>query len=227
MLGSLIARIRKDRNLKKVEIANQTDINIGHLSHIEQSERNPSHKALKTLCDVFDVPYEPLMHTYDIELNEEQIKYAAPYHIVYDSIPVYDNLTGFAKCTKDTRSASFAIKVPDNTMAPKFKKDEYVYVQLNTPLNNKDYGLFEFAGSYFIRRFIIRKNDLVLRTEDMDIPDLILTKSSNFTIIGKVLGSVKEDNISTTIEQEPLEEYTLKLIPKKTPKPRLSSRSKE
>ena len=227
MLGSLIARIRKDRNMKKVEIANQTDINIGHLSHIEQSERNPSHKALKTLCDVFKVPYEPLMHTYDIDLTEEQVKYAAPYHIIYDSIPVFDNLSGFAKCSKEAASASFAIKVPDNTMAPKFKKDEYVYVQLNAPLNNKDYGLFEFAGSYFIRRFIVRKNDLVLRTEDMDIPDLILNKNSNFTIIGKVLGPVKEDSISKSIEQEPLEEYTLKLIPKKTPKPRLNSRKKD
>ena len=69
--------------------------------------------------------------------------------------------------------------------------------------------------------------DLVLRTEDMDIPDLILNKNSNFTIIGKVLGPVKEDSISKSIEQEPLEEYTLKLIPKKTPKPRLNSRKKD
>ena len=140
---------------------------------------------------------------------------------------IFDNLSGFAKCSKEAASASFAIKVPDNTMAPKFKKDEYVYVQLNAPLSNKEYGLFEFAGSYFIRRFIVRKNDLVLRTEDMDIPDLILNKNSNFTIIGKVLGPVDEESISKSIEQEPLEEYTLKLIPKKTPKPRLNSRKKD
>ena len=59
MLGSLIAKIREDRNMSKTDLAKMTGINVGHLTHIEKGERNPSQKALKSICDALNVPYEP------------------------------------------------------------------------------------------------------------------------------------------------------------------------
>ena len=39
MLGSMLSKIRKDKNMTKVELAKRTGLNIGHLTHIEKDER--------------------------------------------------------------------------------------------------------------------------------------------------------------------------------------------
>ena len=56
MIGDMIARARKEKGFTKTELARLTDINIGHLTHIEKGERNPSHKALKAICKALDIP---------------------------------------------------------------------------------------------------------------------------------------------------------------------------
>ena len=40
---------------------------------------------------------------------------------------------------------------------PKFNIGTYVYVEFNAPLDNKDFGLFEYNGECIIRKFIIRQ----------------------------------------------------------------------
>lgn len=72
MIGDMIAKIRKEKNMTKTELAEMTGINIGHLTHIEKGERNPSHKALRNICKALNVPYQQLMYTYDKELNEHK-----------------------------------------------------------------------------------------------------------------------------------------------------------
>ncbi len=192
MIGDMLSKIREDKNASKTNIAKETNINVGHLTHIEKGERNPSHKALKALCDSLKVPYQPLMYTYDKKLTQEQLDYEVVNHIKYDSIPMFDNLTGFAKVPQEYASSSICLKVKDNSMAPKFVQDDYVFVEFNTPLNNKDFGLFEYHGEYIIRKFIVRKNDLVLRAEKDEIEDIVVTSKDNFYIIGKVLGKVEK-----------------------------------
>ena len=191
MIGDMLSKIREDKKVSKTVIAKETNINVGHLTHIEKSERNPSHKALKALCDSLDVPYQPLMYTYDKKLTEEQLDYEVVNHIKYDSVPMYDNIFGFAKVPKEYSSASMCLKVADDSMAPRFEKGNYVFIELNTPLNNKDFGLFEYKGQYLIRKFIVRKNDLVLRAEKDDIQDIVVTSKDNFYIIGKILGKLE------------------------------------
>ena len=73
MIGDMIARIRKEKKLTKTKLADKTGINIGHLTHIEKEERNPSHRALKTICKALEIPNQPLIYTYDKELNEDFI----------------------------------------------------------------------------------------------------------------------------------------------------------
>ena len=46
MIGYMISRIRNEKNVAKAELSRRTNINIGHISHIEKEERNPSHRAL-------------------------------------------------------------------------------------------------------------------------------------------------------------------------------------
>ena len=187
MLGYLLSKIRKDRKMSKTRLSELTNINIGHLSHIEKGERVPSHKALREISKALDIPYKNLMHAYDHDLNDDQIKYGAANHVLYNKIPIFGSLLGFTKCDFDTSNADFAIFINDESMSPKFALGSFVLVEQNAPLSNRDYGVFMYNDKILIRRFIIRKNDLVLRAEDPNISDIILVNSDNFYIIGKIL----------------------------------------
>ena len=58
MIGKMIQRIRKEKGITKTKLSEMTDINIGHLTHIEKGERNPSHKALKSICSYLNITYQ-------------------------------------------------------------------------------------------------------------------------------------------------------------------------
>lgn len=194
MLGHMIAYIRKDKKLTKAGISRGTNINTGHLTHIEKGERNPSHKVLKNMCKTMGIPYRPLMYTYDRELTEEQKSYKVESHIGYDKILAVDILGSFVECPTSVPGACIAVKMNDSSMEPKLKKDSYVYVEFNAPLDNKDIGLFFYNNQFYIRRFIIRKDGVALRSENRaDIPDIDLDpKSDKFYIVGKVVGSTED-----------------------------------
>ena len=189
MIGDMIAKARKEKGMSKTELARLTDINIGHLTHIEKGERNPSHKVLKNMCKTMGIPYRSLMYTYDKELTEEQLAYKVVSHIPYDKIPTFTLADGLIECPTSVAGASIAIKISDTSMEPRFKKDSYVFVEFNTPLDNKDVGLFSYNGKLLIRKFIIRKDGLVLRAEDKEIPDICLDPKEEFYIVGKIVGS--------------------------------------
>ena len=187
MLGYLLSKIRTDRKMSKTRLSELTNINIGHLSHIEKGERVPSHKALREISKALDIPYKNLMHAYDHDLTDDQIKYGAANHVLYNKIPIFGSLLGFTKCDFDTSNADFAIFINDESMSPKFALGSFVLVEQKAPLSNRDYGVFMYNDKILIRRFIIRKNDLVLRAEDPNISDIILVNSDNFYVIGKIL----------------------------------------
>lgn len=192
MIGSLLERIRLNKNISKTDLAQSAGINIGHLTHIEKEERNPSYKTLKLLCDGLDVPYWPLMHTYEKKLTDEQKDYDAVKCVKYDAIPVYNSLRGFTPCPSNIRNATFVLKAFEDSMSPRIGINDYLYIEPNVPLSNHDYGIFQYDGVFMIRRFIIRKNDVVLRSNSDDIKDIVLTKNDSFYIIGKILGKNNE-----------------------------------
>lgn len=188
MIGDMIARIRKEKNMTKTELAEKTNINIGHLTHIEKGERSPSYKALKAICKALDVPYQPTLYTIDKSIDETHKEYKIINHISYQNVPAV-NVENFIPCPASMGNASMAIKINDDSMEPKLKKDSYAYIAINTPLENKDLGLFFYQNKLLVRRFIIRKDDIALRAEKKEIEDICVTKDDNFCIIGKILGT--------------------------------------
>lgn len=189
MIGDMIARIRKEKKVSKTELAKETNINIGHLTHIEKGERNPSHKALRSICKALKVPYQPLMYTYDKTLSDDQEFYKAPNHISYNKVLAIDSIHSFIECPATLPSAALAIKVTDNAMEPKFPQGTYVFVELNSPLNNRDIGIFEYDGKIIMRRFIVRRDKLVLRSDNKEIEEISIYENDHFNIIGKVIGT--------------------------------------
>lgn len=189
MIGDMIARIRKDKKITKTKLSEKTNINIGHLTHIEKGERNPSHKALRSICKALEVPYQPLMYTYDKILSDDQEFYKAPNHISYNKILAVDSIHSFMECPANLPSAALAIKIPDDSMEPKLSKDVYAFVELNSPLNNREIGVFDYDGKILIRRFIVRRDKLVLRADNRNIEEISIYEGDKFNIIGKVIGT--------------------------------------
>ena len=187
MIGDMLAKARKSIGMTKTELSKATDINIGHLTHIEKGERNPSHKALKSLCKALKIPFMPLMFTYDKELNEEQESYDAIKYLSYNKILVFNDIGGFIDCPTSVPSAAFAIKVKDDSMEPTFEKDSYLYVELNSALNTKDYGLFSYNDDVIIRRFYTKKGKIFLRADNKIFDEIRVSDNDNFYIIGKIL----------------------------------------
>lgn len=187
MIGDMIAKIRKEKRLTKTELAEMTGINIGHLTHIEKGERNPSHKALRNICKALDIPYQQLMYTYDKELNEDQERYGLVEHIAHNRVLAVDNLTSFINCPSSAPSASLAIKVTDDSMNITYKEGSYVFIELNSPLNNKDIGLFSVNGQIMIRKFYLKKGKYTLKADNKNYKDIVISQTDEFYIIGKVL----------------------------------------
>ena len=188
MIGDMIAKIRKEKNMSKTELAEKTNINIGHLTHIEKGERSPSYKALKAICKALDVPYQPTLYTIDKSMDDVHKEYKLVNHISYQNVTAV-NIEDFIACQSSMPNASIAIKINDDSMDPKLKKDSYAFLAINTPLENKDIGLFSYKGNLLVRRFIIRKDDIALRAEKKEIEDICITKDDEFYIIGKILGT--------------------------------------
>lgn len=189
MIGNMISRVRNEKNIPKSELSRRTNINIGHIAHIEKEERNPSHRALKAICRALEIPYQPLMYTYDKVFTEEQISNNMPEHISYDKVLAVSSLDSFIKCPIDLPSASLALKVSDKSMSPRLEEGSYVFIEFNSPLENKDIGVFEYNGKIIIRRYVIRKDSLVLRADNKDFNDIILSENDTYNIIGKVIGT--------------------------------------
>lgn len=187
MIGDMIAKVRKERGMTKTELAKLTDINIGHLTHIEKGERNPSHKALKNICRALDIPYQQLMYTYDKQVSEEQESYGFISHISYNKVLAVNSLNDFIDCPSDMPGASLAIKVSDNSMEPNLKKGSYAFVEFNSPLDNKNVGIFSINSKILIRRFVVRRGKMILKPDNKEYKEIEISDSDEFYIVGKVL----------------------------------------
>lgn len=186
MIGDMIAKIRKEKGITKTELARLTDINIGHLTHIEKGERNPSHKALKNICSALDIPYQQLMCTYDKTVSEEQEKYGLVNYIPYNKVLAVDSINGLIDCPAEAPSSSIALKINDDSMDPILEQDSYVFVEFNSPLDHKDIGVFCFNDEIIVRRFLTKKGKITLKAENKSYEDIIINSDDDFYIIGRV-----------------------------------------
>jgi len=183
----MLTKIRKERGMTKTELAALTGINIGHLTHIEKGERNPSHKALRNLCKALGVPYQQLMYTYDKSVSEEQANYGLVNYIPYNKVIAVDEAKKLIDCPANVHSASIAIKVKDTAMKNTFPKDSYVFVEFNSPLNSKDFGVFSYNNEILIRKFTIKKDVITLKADNPEFKDIIVNYNDAFYIIGKIV----------------------------------------
>ena len=186
MIGKMIEQIRKEKGVTKTQLSNLTGINIGHLTHIEKGERNPSHKALSQICNALSIPYQELFYTYDKTLSEEHLDNDYIKYISYDKIPLFTNLTGYITCPSQYPKASYAIRMPDSSMEPLIKEGETLFVEQAGILENNNIGLFKVNEEFIIRKFTFKRNKFILKASNRNVKDISVSSKDSFLILGKI-----------------------------------------
>lgn len=189
MIGNMITRIRTEKGMSKTELARLANINIGHITHIEKGERKPSPKTLKLICKALGIPSQQLMYTLGNSLNDDQIDYNFVKYVSYNKILAVDNVNNFIDCPTECPTASIALKVNDDSMEPSIKKDSYVYIEFNAPLNNKDLGLFQINDNIIIRKFAMKRGKIHLTAANSKYPEIVIDSNDDFCAIGKIVGN--------------------------------------
>lgn len=191
MLGSLIRNIRKAKKIKRVNLAKDVGVDVGHLAHIERGERIPTHKTLMKICDCLKIPYQPLMYAYDKTYDKERafcdFDFDLLDHYCYDKVMAVNNIDSLIPCPPDLKTASLAIKMCDDLMAPILPKDSYAFIELNSPVYNKDLGLFCYNNKCYVRQLQIKNNAVFLRSLKKGALDIRVLRTGNFYILGKVI----------------------------------------
>ena len=186
MLGNLLAHIREKKGLTKTNLADLTGINVGHLTHIEKGERNPSLNALKDICKALEVPYQPLLYVYDKEFTEAQTRFNIVESIPYNTIPLVSNIDNMIECPHSIPNASIAFIMTDDAMKSSVPKGSTVFLEFNAITDHKELGLFKYNDSILVRRLVYRKNKLILKSDNLLSKDIVVENCANLSIIGKV-----------------------------------------
>jgi SOS-response transcriptional repressor LexA len=129
------------------------------------------------------------MYAYDKKLDDDTESYTSVENIAYDKVLAIDNIGSFIPCPADCPSASFAIKLNDSALEPKYIKGQYLFVEINSPLKNSEFGVFSLNGKIIIRKFTIKNSQIVLNPLNKDFSKIIINTNDEFYIVGKILGN--------------------------------------
>lgn len=185
MLGKMLEKARIEKGFTKKDLAILIDIDTSYLSHIEKGDRIPSHKILKKICKALNIPFQPLMFTYDKELPKTKKNYNPVEHISYNKILAIEDISSFVDCPSNVPSSAVAIKMKDSNMLSTFDMNSYIYLELNSPLKPNDIGLFYYNSKILIRHFKIEYSTIILKSDTDE--KIIINSNDIFYIIGKIL----------------------------------------
>ena len=150
-VGKRIKARRIELNLKQLQIKDKTGISSGNLSDIENGKKEPSLRALCIYHEFFNVPFEYLLGTGELENSSEYSKYTNLIASLADSSSAVD---------KEMLSLVKEITNTDKGLAlvyylNKFFKDELSMTELVKALNLYKTSNFSDETDYQTVRSII------------------------------------------------------------------------
>lgn len=89
--------------------------------------------------------------------------------------------------------ADFVIPIYGDSMEPDYRSGDYVFVKLSVDLSDGDTGVFEYYGDAYIKELIINENEAFLHSLNPKYKDIPIDASSDFRIIGEVVGIYREE----------------------------------
>lgn len=187
MIGKIIRKRRKELNITLTELSKKTKIDVGHLSHIENGERNPSYKTLKLICDALDVPVTYLWNYTGKTVNEERETYEYMNYINFNKIPLVE-IKDFVSVPNNYDGNVIAVILKDDSMDRLGKKGEYVYVDLNSPIKDGECVLVKYNEEILVRKYKSNGYKVKLIAYNKEYEDIKVNEEDSFEIIGKVIG---------------------------------------
>ena len=142
---------------------------------------------MRSITKAIGLPYFILTSLYDKDITEDDKKTNMIEHLTYNKVLAIDSYSQFIECPASIPNASVAIKIQDDTMEPILEKGTYVFLELNVPLKNGEIGLFNYKDKLLMRKFLIRKDEIILKAENKKYENINLSKNSDFTIVGKII----------------------------------------
>lgn len=188
MLGNLLAYVRETKGLSKTALSESTGINVGHLTHIEKGERNPSQSALKDLCQALDIPYQQLAYTYDKKIDDDQLRLNMISTVPYNTVPLIRNIDDMVVCPTSIPNASLAFVMNEDAMKSSIPKGTTAYLELNSIPAHREIGLFQYEGKFIVRRILYRKNKIILKADGLLTRDITIERldRTHLVTVGKV-----------------------------------------
>ena len=86
-LGDRLKKIRKDKNLRQIDLANSLGLAQTTIANYEQGTRFPNEKTLSQIADFFNVSLDYLLGRTDTFINNEDIIYKG----IYRKSDIYEN----------------------------------------------------------------------------------------------------------------------------------------
>lgn len=192
MLAYLLTKIRKDKKVSKHFVATESGFDPGYISHVENHERIPSYNALKKISSALDVPYQQLLYTYGKNISTDLVEDKFLNLVPYNSVVAIDNFDNLIHCPAKFGSSSFAVRLPDDSMEPKFLKGSYAFIEQNSPIFQREAGLFFLNGEFLIRRLFLNKSSYVLKADNTSYKSINISKTDEFFAIGKIIGTTDD-----------------------------------
>lgn len=189
MLGNLIAYVREKRGLSKTTLSDLTGINVGHLTHIEKGERNPSQGTLRDICKALNVPYQQLAYTYDKTLDEDQLRFGLIASVPFNKVPLVKNIDDMIECPSSIPNASIAFVMQEDNMKSSLPKGSVGFVEFNAIPKHRELGLFKLDGKFLVRKIVYRKNKVLLKADSLLTRDILVENVDDLIIVGKVYAS--------------------------------------
>ncbi len=85
------------------------------------------------------------------------------------------------------RTADYGLQITGNSMEPRYKDKQIVWVHQQTTLTNGDIGIFYLNGEAFCKKFQNGENGPVLISLNEKYPPKIIKETDDFQIFGKVV----------------------------------------
>ncbi|MBE5822302.1 MAG: LexA family transcriptional regulator [Clostridiales bacterium] len=191
MIGKIIRKRRKEIDMTLTELSKLTKIDVGHLSHIENGERNPSYKTLKLICDAIGVPVTHLWNYTGKTIKEERENYEYMNYINFNKIPLVE-VKDFVTVPANYDGNVIAVTLNDDSMNKLGDKGEFVYVDLNAPVKDGDIIVAKYNNEILVRKYKLNGYKIKLSAYNKEYSDIKVAEEDELEIIGKVIENKKK-----------------------------------
>lgn len=90
------------------------------------------------------------------------------------------------------KEATFLVRAGGDSMVPEIKQDDILIVDRSVELVSGKIATFHFNGNAVCKIFIIKDNEIILRSFNPKYKDIIITEADSLELFGVVIGIARD-----------------------------------